>query len=73
MAATKLLSQEGRAQIHGTRGSVEAHLSKEAMSGIAGHVEALEPTSVGRCGLKLQLIWQRVDARSDPCLNLERV
>jgi hypothetical protein len=56
MAATKLLSQEGRAQIHGTRGSIEAHLSKKAMSGTAGHVEALEPTSVRRCGLKVHLI-----------------
>jgi hypothetical protein len=56
MAATKLLSQEGRAQIHGTRGSIEAHLSKKAMSGTAGHVEVLEPTSVRRCGLKVHLI-----------------
>jgi hypothetical protein len=38
-----------------------------------GHVVALEPTSVGRCGLKLQLTWQRVDARPAPCLDLERV
>jgi hypothetical protein len=34
---------------------------------------APNPTSVGRCGLKLQLIWQRVDARHAPYLNLELV
>jgi hypothetical protein len=39
----------------------------------AGHVTALEPTSVVRCGLKLQLTWQRVDARPAPCLDLELV
>jgi hypothetical protein len=38
-----------------------------------GHVAAPEPTSVGRCGLKLLLMWQRVDARSAPCLDLELV
>jgi hypothetical protein len=50
-----------------------AHLSREVRSGAAGHMAALEPTSVGRCGLKLQLIWQRVDARSAPYFNLELV
>jgi hypothetical protein len=40
---------------HGTRGSIGAHLSKEVRSGAAGHVVAPEPTSVGRCGPKLQL------------------
>jgi hypothetical protein len=34
---------------------------------------ASEPTSVGRCGPKLQLVWQRVKARSAPCLDLELV
>jgi hypothetical protein len=38
-----------------------------------GHVPAPEPTSVGRCGLKLQLTWQHVDARLAPCLDLELV
>jgi hypothetical protein len=28
-----------------------------------GHVAALDPTSAGRCGPKLQLVWQHVDAR----------
>jgi hypothetical protein len=32
-----------------------------------------EPTSVGRCDLKLPLTWQRVDTRSARCLNLELV
>jgi hypothetical protein len=36
-------------------------------------VLAPEPTVAGRCGLKLQLTWQRVDARSATCLDLELV
>jgi hypothetical protein len=38
-----------------------------------GHVVAPEPTSAGRHGLKLQLMWQRVDAHPTPCLDLELV
>jgi hypothetical protein len=57
----------------GPRGSTGAHLSKEVRSRAAGHVAALEPTSAGRCGLKLQLVWQRVDARPAHCLDLELV
>jgi hypothetical protein len=38
-----------------------------------GHVAALEPTSAWRCDSKLQFMWQRVDARSAPCLDLEPV
>jgi hypothetical protein len=38
-----------------------------------GHVVALDPTSTVRCGLKLQLTWQRVDARPALCLDLELV
>jgi hypothetical protein len=38
-----------------------------------GHVAALEPTIAGRCGLKLQLMWQRVDTRPAPCLDLDLV
>jgi hypothetical protein len=38
-----------------------------------GHMVAPEPTSVGRCGSKLQLTWQRVDARPALCLDLELV
>jgi hypothetical protein len=56
-----------------TRDSTEAHLSKEVGSGAVGHVAALESTSVGTCGLKLQLAWQHVDARPAPCLDLELV
>jgi hypothetical protein len=42
-------------------------------SGTARHVVASEPTSAGRCGLKLQLTWQGVDARPASCLDLELV
>jgi hypothetical protein len=34
---------------------------------------APDPTSAGRCDPKLQLTWQRVDARLAPCLDLELV
>jgi hypothetical protein len=34
---------------------------------------APEPTSTGRCGLKLQLMWQRVEARHIPYLDLKLV
>jgi hypothetical protein len=50
-------TQQGdEARGHGPRGSTEAHLSKEVRPGVAGHVAALEPTSAGRCGSKLQLM-----------------
>jgi hypothetical protein len=65
--------QGGKDRSRGTRGSVRAHLSKEARSEAAGHVVASEPTSAGRCGPKLQLMWQRVDARSAPYLDLELI
>jgi hypothetical protein len=39
----------------------------------AGHVATPEPTSAWRCGPKLQLTWQRVDARPAPCLDLDLV
>jgi hypothetical protein len=65
--------QGGEAWGHMTRGSTEAHISKEVRSGAAGHVAALEPTSAGRCGPKLHLAWQRVDARPAPCLDLELI
>jgi hypothetical protein len=39
----------------------------------AGHMVALEPTSAGRCGPKLQLMWQHMNARPTPCLDLELV
>jgi hypothetical protein len=56
-----------------TRGSTRAHLSKEVRSRAAGHMVAPEPTSAERCGLKLQLVWQRVDARPTTCLDLELI
>jgi hypothetical protein len=67
-------TQQGdEAQGHGPRGSTGAHLSKEVRSEATGHVAAPKPTSAGRCGAKLQLTWQCVDARSAPCLDLELV
>jgi hypothetical protein len=65
--------QGGEARSHGTRGSIGAHLSKEVRFRAMGHVATPEPTSAGRCGSKLQLAWQRVDARPAPCLDLELV
>jgi hypothetical protein len=65
--------QGGESRGHGPCGSTGAHLNKEVMSGAAGHVVAPEPTSAGRCGLKLQLAWQRIDACPAPCLDLELV
>jgi hypothetical protein len=73
VAAPELSSQEVRAQSRGTRDSTGAHLVKEARSGVEGHVVVPEPTSTGSCDLKLQLTWQRVDARSAPCLDLKLV
>jgi hypothetical protein len=49
--------QGGEALGHMTHGSTGAYLSKEMMSGATGHVVALEPTSAGMYGLKLQLVW----------------
>jgi hypothetical protein len=73
VAASELSSRGGRVRSHGTRGSAGAHLGREVRSGVAGHVAAPEPTSARRCGLKLQLMWQHVDARHAPCLELELV
>jgi hypothetical protein len=55
------------------RGSTRAHLNKEVRFGVVGHVAAPEPASTERYGLKLQLAWQRVDARHIPYLDLELV
>jgi hypothetical protein len=73
MTALKLSSRGGRAQSHVTRGSAGTHLDREVRSRAAGHMAALEPTSAGRCGPKLQLARQRVDACPAPCLDLELV
>jgi hypothetical protein len=40
--------QGGKAWDRGTRGSARTHLGREARSGAAGHVAALEPTSAVR-------------------------
>jgi hypothetical protein len=65
--------QGGEARGHVPRGSTGAHLSKEVRSGAVGHVAAPELTSAGRCGRKLQLVWQRMDARPATCFDLELV
>jgi hypothetical protein len=56
-----------------TRDSTEAHLNKEVRSEAAGHMAALEPTSIKRCDPKLQLTWQRVNTCSPPYFNLELI
>jgi hypothetical protein len=43
----------------GTRGSAGAHLSKEARSGVVGHVAASVLTSARRRGLGSWDMWQR--------------
>jgi hypothetical protein len=73
MAAPELFSWGGRARSHGTHGSAGAHLGREVRFGTAGDVAAPEPTSTGRCGLKLQLTWQRMDAHPSPYFDLELV
>jgi hypothetical protein len=65
--------QGGETLSHVTRGSTGSQLSKEVRSEAAGHVVASEPTSAGRCGPKLQLVWQHMDARLVRCLDLELV
>jgi hypothetical protein len=67
------IQQGDEARGHMPCGSTRAHLKKEVRSGAAGHLAAPESTSVGRCDPKLQLAWQRVDARSTHCFNLELV
>jgi hypothetical protein len=65
--------QGGEARGHGPHGSTGGHFSKEVRSEATGHVVAAEPTSVGRCGPKLLLVLQRVDACPALCLDLEVV
>jgi hypothetical protein len=73
VVAPELNSARRRGRGHGPRGSTGAHLRKEVRSGVVGHVVAPESTSAGRCGPKLQLALQRVDAHPAPCLDLELV
>jgi hypothetical protein len=63
VAAPELLSQEGRAPSHGTRGSTESHLVKEARSRVEGYVAAPELAPVRRQGPELRDTWRR---RSPP-------
>jgi hypothetical protein len=58
---------------HETRDNIEAHLGRKARSETAGHVEPPELTSIRRRGLELQNMWQRVDTRLTPYLNLKLV
>jgi hypothetical protein len=58
----------GEVRSHMTRGSVGAHLSREARSGAVGHVAAPEPTSAERRGLEPEDTWQH---RSPPQLGGE--
>jgi hypothetical protein len=64
-------TQQGdEARGHMSCGSTGAHLSKDVRSEATGHVAAPKPTSARRCGPKLQLAWQHVDARPALCLEL---
>jgi hypothetical protein len=65
--------QGGEARGHGTRGSTGAHLDKKVRSRAVGHVKVPKLTSIGRRGPELQGMWQRVDTRPAPCLNLKLV
>jgi hypothetical protein len=74
----ELPSQGGEVWGHGTRGSAGAQLYGEVRSGdgghvATGHVTTTEPTTVRRCGPKLQLTWHRVDAHPTPYIDLELV
>jgi hypothetical protein len=65
--------QVGDTRGHVTCDSTRAHLNKEVTFGATRHVAVPEPTPVGRCGPKLQFIWQRVNVRHAPYLDLELV
>jgi hypothetical protein len=58
VTALKLSSQGGRAQNHGTHGSVGAHLGRETRSGAEEHVTALELNSGRRRGPGSHDMWQ---------------
>jgi hypothetical protein len=60
--------QGGEVQGHGIHGSAGAHLNKEARSVVVGHEVAPKPTSVVRCGPKLQRMLQCVNVRPAPYL-----
>jgi hypothetical protein len=51
--------QGGEVWGRGTRGSIGAHLSREARSGAVGHMVAPEPTLSGRRCLRPRDTWQR--------------
>jgi hypothetical protein len=57
VAAPEPSPQGGRAQSHGTHGSVGAHLGREVRSGAEGHVAASELTSARRQGPRPRNTW----------------
>jgi hypothetical protein len=59
VTAPELSSRGGRARSHGTRGSIGAHLVREARSGVEGHVAAPELTSTRRRSLGPRDTWRR--------------
>jgi hypothetical protein len=63
VAASELSSRGGRARSHGTCGSTDAHLVREARSGAEGHVAAPELTLTRRRGPGSRDMWWR---RSPP-------
>jgi hypothetical protein len=65
--------QEDEARVHGTHDSTGVHLNRKTRSGAVGHVEVPELTLIGMRYPELQGMWQRVDARPTPCLDLKLV
>jgi hypothetical protein len=64
---------EGRVLSRSTHGSTGALPSGEAGSSVAGHVLALEPSSVKRRGPESRDAWQLVVACPVFCLDLKPV
>jgi hypothetical protein len=62
-----------RVRSHGTRGGTGALRIRNARSGATGHVAAPKPTLAGRQGPVLHGMWQRMDARTAPCLELKLI
>jgi hypothetical protein len=63
--------QGGRVRCREARGSTRSCLSREAGFGAVGHVAASEPISIWRQGPELQNMWQCVDVRHSPYLDLK--
>jgi hypothetical protein len=54
-------------------GSIGAHLNRKVRSGAVRHVKVAELTSIGRRSPELHDMWQRMDARPTPYLDLKLV